>query len=43
VDYENGKGLIQRVTVTDVERLSKRVGCEEGQDQIPRRWIFHDG
>ena len=28
VDYENGKGLIHRVTVTDVEGLSKTVGCE---------------
>ena len=28
VDYENGKGLIHRVTVTDVEGLSKTVVCE---------------
>ena len=28
VGYENAKGLIHRVTVTDVERLSKTVGCE---------------
>ncbi len=32
VDYENGKGLIHRVTVTDVEGLSKTVGCDTTMD-----------
>ena len=35
VDYENGKGLIQRVTVTAREGLSKTVGCDTTMDHEP--------
>ena len=35
VDYENGKGLIHRVTVTARERLSKTVVCDTTMDHEP--------
>ena len=35
VDSESGKGLIQRVTVTVREGLSKTIGCDTTMDHEP--------